>query len=139
QLCHDKKIGLVIPTIDTELVKLATMSHALREQGTFAIISDLPLIQRCRDKRLTSELFKSLKINTPKVYANDEILFPCFTKPAFGSSSVGAFRLDNKEQLTETLLCEPDRMFMELIDSSLSEITVDLYYDRSGILKSAVP
>ncbi len=138
-LCEKFEIGLVIPTIDTELLKLAGLREKAIHHGSAIIISDETLIRKCRDKRLTANLFASLEIDTPTVYEPQNINFPCFTKPASGSGSVGAFKLENQNQLTGALLDEDDRMFMELVPDGLQEITIDLYYDRKNKLKAAIP
>src|SRR3546814_11507897 len=56
-LCRDRAIGMVIPTIDTELSVLAAMREDMRAQGTELVVSDPDLIRQCADKRLTAQLF----------------------------------------------------------------------------------
>ena len=138
-ICDKLQIGLVIPTIDTELQKLASISEIAAQSGTTLVISEASLIARCRDKRLTAILFRSLAIDTPEIYSVDAIQFPCFSKPVDGSSGIGAFRIDGVEFLTPELLQEPNRMFMELIPSHYREITIDLYFDTASNLKAAIP
>ena len=139
ELCEKLEIGLIIPTIDTELLKLAKLRERAMKRDVAVIISNETLIQQCRDKRLTANLFASLGIEAPVVYDLENIVFPCFTKPASGSSGIGAFRLESPDQLTSALGEEKDRMFMELVPDGLREITIDLYYDRNSVLQAAVP
>lgn len=139
QACEDFSIGMIIPTIDTELLGLALLRERAAAHGTHVVIADPALIRICRDKRLTAKLFESLGIGTPPLYQPGAIVFPCFSKPYDGSSSIGAMRIEAPEQLTAELLGDPTRMFMELIPSHWREITIDLYFDRSGNLKAATP
>lgn len=138
-LCRERAIGLVIPTIDTELPVLASMRDDMQAQGTELVISGADLIGQCADKRLTALLFQNYGIPTPEIYDRDAIVFPCFTKPAAGSSSIGAFRIDECEQISDDMLQDPDRIFMELVSENMVEYTLDLYYDRNGTLKCLVP
>jgi carbamoyl-phosphate synthase large subunit len=132
-------IGLVIPTIDPELLVLSNLRVRAEKNGTHVIISEPVLIEHCRDKRKTAHLFKDVGISSPEVYALDKIQFPCFSKPADGSSSIGAFRIEAADDVTEDLLADPQRMFMELVPAGQREFTIDLYYDRHSNLQAAIP
>ncbi len=138
-LCLDRGIGLVIPTIDTELLVLAQLRDQFAISGVALMVSDKSLIAACRDKRQTSKLFHALGMPTPEIFLPNAIQFPCFSKPAGGSSSIGAFRIEDESQLTPLLLSESDRMFMELVPDGLREITIDIYYDRHERMQAAVP
>ncbi|EGR0364507.1 ATP-grasp domain-containing protein [Vibrio cholerae] len=138
-LCEQKKIGLVIPTIDTELLVLAKNRHRFLMQGTQVIISDELLISYCRDKRKTAELFDGLDIDQPKILDRSKLTYPCFCKPYDGSCSVGAVALFSDSDLTRDMLDNPKNMFMELIPKSYSEYTIDAYYSKDSTLKCLVP
>lgn len=138
-VCKEEGVGVVIPTIDTELLLLAHNRARFEEMGISIVISDEALVKICRDKRLTSDLFSSIGIDTPEIYPRDHIKFPCFAKPYDGSCSIGASAIYDPESLSAGLLADPKMIFMELIDSSFQEFTVDAYYDRSGRLKCYVP
>lgn len=137
--CLKYNIKVIIPTIDTELPILSDNREYFQSYGIDIIISDTALIEACSDKRKTAHLFHSLSIKTPEIYQPNMIKFPCFTKPALGSSGVGAFKVETEAQLTNSLLSEKDRMFMELIPSYYQEVTIDLYYDKNSQLICAVP
>lgn len=64
---------MIIPTIDTELLVLAK-NKELIEQSTDAkvMISNLDVIEICRDKKLTSEFLIDAGFSTPKVYDSIE-------------------------------------------------------------------
>ena len=58
QICNTYEIGMVIPTIDTELYVLANIKQKFEKQGIHVIVSDPTFISICRDKRNTSKFFK---------------------------------------------------------------------------------
>jgi carbamoyl-phosphate synthase large subunit len=138
-LCIKHSIGMVIPTIDNELLCLAHAREIFAKEGIHLVVSDETLIRACRDKRNTSELFESIGINTPKILDRECLSFPCFAKPYDGSRSVGAVKLNNIADFTEVMQKNPKLMFMEYIDDSYNEYTVDAYFDIKGNLKCMVP
>lgn len=139
ELCKAESVSIVIPTIDTELRKLADLAEELRKMGVTPIISASTLINACRDKRLTGILFEQMGVRYPEIYHKDKIKFPTFCKPYDGSSSIGAKSVFSADELTYELLENPKNIFMELIPNSFVEVTVDGYFDRNGDLKALVP
>ncbi len=139
ELCKSHSIGMLVPTIDTELVVLAKSRSLFEEVGIQTIISSLDLVSACRDKRRTSVVFSDLGIDQPKIYDRDSIQIPCFCKPYDGSCSLGAKPIYTKESLTPELLADDKNMFMELVGKEYREYTVDAYYDRHGVLRCLVP
>lgn len=139
-ICKKWNIGMVVPTIDTELLILAENKSKLEVEGITAIVSDLDLVKRCRDKRLTSDLFIDNGIETPKILNKSELEFPVFAKPYDGSLSKDTFLIADQSELTEYHLNHPKLIFMEYIDhKEHEEFTVDAYYDRNGHLICIVP
>jgi carbamoyl-phosphate synthase large subunit len=139
KLCTLNNVGLIIPTIDTELQILADNRLRFEERGVYIIVSDADLIEVCRDKRKTAETYASLKISQPAIFDKSNVTFPCFCKPYDGSCSVGAFPLLTQEMLTDELLMDEKNMFMELVGKEYSEYTIDVYYDRNGKLCCLLP
>ena len=138
-LCLRQKVGLVIPTIDTELLSLAEQRDRFAAEGVDLVISDEALVGVCRDKRLTAQLFNSVGIDVPKILDRQQLTFPCFVKPFDGSRSVGAAKLSQAVDLSDGMRDDPKLMFMEFIDQTFEEYTVDAYYDRMGVFKCLVP
>lgn len=138
-VCEQNDVGLVIPTIDTELLDLSLAIGQFSDRGIHLVVSDEALIMQCRDKRQTAHLFATLGIDTPKLLDRSELTFPCFSKPYDGSRSIGASKLSQASDLTESMRDDPKLMFMEYMDKSFAEYTVDAYFDRSGNLKCLVP
>lgn len=139
ELCEKHEVGLVIPTIDTELIGLSKARARFAERGIHLVVSDEELITKCRDKRQTAQFFASLGIDTPKLLDRSQLKFPCFAKPYDGSRSIGATKLSQQTDVTETMRNDLKLMFMEYIDQSYDEYTVDAYFDRLGYLRCLVP
>jgi carbamoyl-phosphate synthase large subunit len=139
ELCIENDIGLVVPTIDTELLVLAEHREKFDAIGVSLVISRLDFVRSCRDKRLTIDLFNQLELDSPLLYERDKLSFPCFVKPYDGSCSVGARKLESVDELTAQLLSDKKMIFMELIGSDYSEYTVDAYFDRQETLRCLVP
>lgn len=138
-LCRREGVGLVAPTIDTELLGLALNRERFAAHGVALVISDEGLVSACRDKRVSSALFEEVGVDVPHIFDRDALEFPCFVKPYDGSRSVGAVLLPTAENLTATMLDDPKMMFLEYIDQTHKEYTVDAYYDRVGAMKCMVP
>lgn len=137
--CQKHDIRMVVPTIDTELLVLAEQKGKFDELGIHVVISSVELVQQCRDKRETGNLFGRAGIAYPQIYPADDLSFPCFCKPYDGSRSIGAQALLSSDDLTSELLANPKNMFMELVPASYFEYTVDVYFDRNGDMRCVVP
>lgn len=137
--CLLNNIGLVIPTIDTELEVLSIHKSMFKGHGINICVSDLGLIQRCSDKRLTGHLFNEHSIYYPEIYSIESIKFPCFIKPFNGSCSAGAKQISTASDLSADELADPELIFMELIGNEYAEYTIDAYYDKNSNLKCLVP
>ena len=141
ELAQQHDIGLIVPTIDTELLKLAEARDRFEAEGIHIVISDAKLITLCCDKRLTAGLFAQYSIRSPEIYERDRLVFPCFAKPYDGSRAIGAKKINTPADLTVDITEDPKMMFAQYIDieNTFSEFTVDMYYDRQGRLKCAIP
>jgi carbamoyl-phosphate synthase large subunit len=139
EFCADQKIGLVVPTIDTELEVLAELKLALAKNGTTAAISSLPFVKLCRDKRQSGLLFNQIGFRYPEIYTQDHTVFPIFVKPLDGSSSKDAQLVRTAEELVAVNTKEKRMMFMEYIGRPYKEFTVDCYFNRDGLPLCAVP
>ena len=138
-LCHENSIGMVIPTIDTELILLAANRNRFEDSGIFIIISSTELVAACRDKRNTIAIYNQMNIDQPAIYNRENLQFPCFCKPYDGSCSIGAKAIPDSSALTIELVENEKNMFMELVGKEYGEYTVDAYYDRRGELRCIVP
>lgn len=140
QICIDNNVGVVIATIDTELLLLASLKAEFAAAGIHIIVSDSDFIATCRDKRNTGAFFEAHEVRVPHPIDKLHPTFPLFAKPYDGSLSADLHYIKSPEELTEEILSNPKLMFMEYIDKQVyKEYTVDMYFGRDNRLKMAVP
>jgi carbamoyl-phosphate synthase large subunit len=138
--CIENGVGMVIPTIDTELLVLSRHKAEFALAGINVVVCDEDFTTKCRDKRLINDFFIGSGIEIPAVIDKDAPVFPLFIKPFDGSLSADTFLVRSKDQLTREQLTNPRFMFMEYIDKeNYDEFTVDMYYDRKNKVKCIVP
>ena len=139
-ICREKQIGVIIPTIDTELLVLAENHQRFLDQGVRLAVSDEAFIRICRDKRLTKDFFLQAGIAVPEPIDKRHPVFPMFAKPYDGSLSTNIHIIRRAEDLTPDILNDEKLLFMEYIDpKEYKEFTVDMYYGLDGRVKGIVP
>jgi len=139
-LCVEHQIGLVIPTIDTELMALSLNKGTFAKQGVQIEVPDNDFVVKCLDKRQTADLFKKYRIDSPKPRDKNNPEFQMFAKPYDGSCSQNIHIIHKQSELTENIPNDPKLLFMEYVDGTeYKEFTVDMYYGRDNKVKSIVP
>ena len=139
-VCTRHNIGMVVPTIDTELRILADNKEIFAAKDCAIIISDRQFIDKCRDKRETERFFTESSVTIPRRIDIDNPVFPIFAKPYDGSLSKDIYLIKSTEDITPEIRNNPKLLFMEYIDKSkYKEFTIDMYYGRDHRLKMAVP
>lgn len=142
-ICNKENIKLIVPTIDTELLKLAQNKEYIEGKTTAKVlVSDLSVIEICRNKIKTSEFFENNKIGSPKLITEKEILnkeykFPLFIKPLNGSSSINAFKINTEKELEFFNEYIENSMIQECIEGK--EFTIDVFVDFEGNPITIVP
>lgn len=140
KICQEKNIGVIIPTIDPELIVFSENRQRFSEIGVELMISDSDFIRICRDKRKTADYFNEIGIAVPKMLDKNHPVFPMFAKPFDGSLSTNIHIIRNADALTREILDDPKLLFMEYIDKNeYKEFTVDMYYGKDHCVKSIVP
>lgn len=142
-LVRREDIRVVIPLIDTELLALARHRDEFLAAGCQLIVSDSAALETTRDKRLSAERFRALGFRAPSVFdANaferpEQLPYPVFLKPAAGSSSIGAVRIDRPEELRFWLQRVKDPVVQSYERGQ--EYTIDVLADLEGRALCAVP
>lgn len=133
EICIQDKIDLVLPTIDTDLLVLAENKEKFEEKGVIVLVSEADMIRVCRDKNHTGTFFEKCGLRAPKTY-NDygkyDGAFPCFIKPKDGSSSINAFKVEDKEELAVYAEQIDDYVIQPFVDGR--EYTIDIFCDFDG-------
>ncbi len=139
-ICEENGIGMIVPTIDTELLILAENRRLFEEKGIFVCISSQEFVRICRDKRNTGGFFKEHGIRIPESIDKNNPTFPLFAKPFDGSLSTNLHSIMSEADLSQAILDDPKLLFMEYIDSNCyKEYTVDMYYGLDHRVKCIVP
>ncbi len=139
-ICTKNKIGLIIPTIDTELEMLAKNRITFNRLGINVLISDLSFIYKCRNKRLIHEFFDEIGFDRARDINLDNPVYPFFIKPCDGSHSRGIYKINNSIELKDSMINNPKNMFLEYIPhSENTEYTIDIYFNKDSKIKCIVP
>lgn len=150
KICEENEVGMIIATIDTELLLLADLKEEFREKGIHVMVSDKPFITMCRDKRNTGAFFEEHGVRVPTevsvekvkngVESKESLPYPIFAKPYDGSLSTNLHYIKTADDLTQEILNDPKLLFMEYIDKNVyKEYTVDMYYGKDNKVKCIVP
>ena len=140
QICQSRNIGVIIPTIDPELIVLANNRQRFTEMDVEIVLSDEAFIKACRDKRQTQLYLKDIGIDVPKAVDKYHPTFPIFVKPYDGSLSRDIHVVQNQRELTQEMLENPKFMFMEYLDKNdYKEYSVDMYFGKDHCVKGIVP
>lgn len=140
QICQNKNIGVIIPTIDPELMLLASNRQRFSEIGVEIVLSEEDFVGVCRDKRKTHLYLQSIGIEVPKAVDKYHPTFPIFVKPYDGSLSTDIHVVQKQRELTQEMVENPKFMFMEYIDmKTFQEYSVDMYYGKDHCVKGIVP
>lgn len=139
--CLKLEVQLVVPLTDRELVPLSRARESFSEMGISVIVGSSHMMEYANDKKKTSLIFEALGMNFPSILDPGTAFsnFPIFTKPQFGSLSVGSFVINNPTQYQDVSARYPENIYQEYIGPSYEEYTIDCYFDRIGLLKCLVP
>lgn len=139
-ICLANNIGIVIPTIDTELPLLAANKEHFASHGINIVVSSPEFIEKCCDKRETNKMFEEYDIRSPRCVDPAHPEFPMFAKPYDGSMSKNLHVIKSTDDLSESIINDPKLMFMEYIDKNdYKEFTVDMYFGRDNRVKYIIP
>ena len=143
KICNGMNIDLVVPTIDTELLKLSDNRRQI-ETNTKSklLLSNDKVIKICRNKKETYKFFKENGFLVPAILNEDDIRnekyqFPLFIKPLDGSSSINTFKINNKEELIFFKNYVKNPVIQEFIEGT--EFSVDVFCDFNGNPITIVP
>lgn len=143
--CNKYDIHLIVPTIDTELILLSERKEEI-ENNTNAkvLISSGEVIRICRDKKNTQKFLEDNGFAVPRMITDRDIekgdvSWPVFIKPLDGSSSVNAFKAEDREGLDtfKRIIGEGKYIVQDFMEGT--EYTVDAFVDFDGNPITVVP
>ena len=141
-ICKRNEIKLIIPTIDTELLKLAENADLFKKNNIALNLSSVDVISICRNKKNTQKWLEDNGFNAPKMLSETDLVnnnydFPLFIKPLDGSSSINAFKINNKKELDFFKDYVPNPIIQEMVFGD--EYTIDAFCDFNGKIITIVP
>ena len=131
-VCKKENIDLIVPTIDTELLKLSQNREIIEKEASVKLLlSREEVIQICRNKKNTQKFFEENKFGVPKLLNDDDIKagnykFPLFIKPLDGSSSINTFKVTSKEELDFFMNYIKKPMVQEFVEGEEYSVAVIL-------------
>ena len=142
RIVADHQVGLLVPVTDLDLLDLARHRERFAELGCTVMIASEATIRVCRDKSATAELIR--RAGLPEIHTTtlaefrDRPFYPCFVKPVSGSASIGAARIEGAGELdVHVAKFGPELIVQEC--AAGQELTIDVYRDRRGVVRSVVP
>ncbi len=143
EIVRKRKIDMVIPLIDSELMALSEAWERFRELGCSAVVSSEDVIHTCQDKLLTYKKLKQAGIDTPATWSCTAAIkkklldFPLFMKPREGSAGMGNYKIHDIDDLTVLARRVPSPIVQEFVEGT--EHTLDVYTGFDGIPRCVVP
>jgi len=141
EVVEQHQIGLVVPTIDTELALLAEARDLFEPHGCIVVVSAPEVVAMSADKSLTQDFMQRHGIAVPRGWTLatlDAMDLPddLFVKPRDGSSSQHCYRT-TRENLSQVLRQVPNPIIQERLHGE--EITIDALLDLTGNPVHLVP
>lgn len=143
KICIEENIKLIVPTIDTELITLAENKEKIESKtNAKVLISDLEVIEICRNKKRTTSFLENNGFGIPKQITQEDIeketyKFPLFIKPADGSSSINAFKIRNQNELIFYSKGIRNPIIQEFVEGE--EYSIDAFLDFESNPITIVP
>ncbi len=126
-------IKYIYPAHDDAVVKL---TEARDRINAVVIAADIDTVRICRSKNETYKYLKN-EAYVPETYTDaDEICdYPVFIKPSIGQGSLGAKKIESKDELLKELAKGTELSVCEYLSGN--EYTVDCFTDKNGNLRVA--
>jgi carbamoyl-phosphate synthase large subunit len=141
-ICRGEHVNLIVPTIDTELAVLSRERTVFSSMGAQVLVSSPEVVALAGDKRATAAQLLACDVPTPRTldldaYRRDptQLRWPVIAKPNSGSASIGIVRPATPQALEEI---DPAGYIVQELWHG-AEYTVNIFFDRSGALRCAVP
>jgi carbamoyl-phosphate synthase large subunit len=138
--CEREEVNVVVPTVDSELIPLATRRTQFEQLGVQLVLAPLETLETCLDKWALHACCEG-NVRTPDTLLLDESFdataspMPAIVKPRVGSGSRGIYRIERVEQL-ERFERDGSLLVQELLPGA--EYSLDVLATREGRVISVV-
>jgi carbamoyl-phosphate synthase large subunit len=140
------KVGLLVPTVDLDLRRLAEHRRQFEHLGCRVLVSDPDVIDTCQDKRRTFGFLRKHGFDTPVTMSvrtalaadrRGELRWPCFLKRWDGYASKGNAVVNSPSEMRFFARRIPNAMCQEFLEGA--EYTCDVYVDSALQVRCVVP
>ncbi len=140
-LCEQEHIDVVIPTVDSELIPLATHRMAFERAGVRLVLAPLETLEVCLDKwklhaRCNGQVRTPVTMLVDGQFDPSVVSLPVIVKPREGSGSRGIQRIENLAEL-ERLELDGTLIVQELLPGA--EYSLDVLSTAEGRVIAVVP
>ncbi len=146
ELCAREKVGLLVPLHDGELPLMAAHRELFAASGTAIAISAPAVVALARDKLATAHVLAAAGIPAPRTARLDEVLadaagwhWPVVAKPVSGMGSAGVHLVPDRQTLGTLALSLDRSHYLVQEQCTGREYTVNIFCDRAGRVRCAVP
>ncbi len=141
EICDAAQVGLVVPTIDDELVLFGEATATFAARKIRVAVSSPETSAICNDKYETSRVLRREGVPAAAAWLASEIpsppSFPLFIKPRFGRGGVGAYAVRNARELAFFSDYVADPVLQEYLAGP--EFTIDVCCDFDSRVLAIVP
>ena len=141
EIAIGESAGLIVPTIDDELVLFGEAAPRFAAAGIRVAVSAPATTSLCDDKYLTCAALRANGVTAATSWLPSELpatpAFPLFVKPRRGRGGIGAYAIRNTKDLEFFLGYVADPIVQEYLDGP--EFTIDMLCDFDGRVLSIVP
>ena len=143
RIVKENKVALLVPTIDTDLQKLADNKARFQKLGCSVLVSSSDVISICQDKRKTFQFLSGNGFDSPitvtvrEVLSQKRISWPKLLKPWDGAAGRGVALVNNRDEL----LTLSKRISNSIVQDYVrgEEYTCDVYVDFDRQVRCVVP
>lgn len=135
-----EKINFIFPLHSSEIELFAKNIDLFNRLNVGITIPNQNIVNICTNKDKFELFLKENSFNYPKTYKNKQKIkhYPIFIKLKVGSSSLGAYKVENSKELNFYLKDKEDKyIIQEYID--WQELTIDCYVNKNKKLIGFVP
>lgn len=136
EILNKEQIDIYIPTLSKEIKVISKYEKKIRESTKSRfLVSPYKSIEELENKERCYKNLKILNIKVPELYEKvEELKFPVFMKPKYGSGSKNSLKIYNLDEYKFYTKKYNDVFFMENLEGK--EYTIDTYFDKKGNLIS---